>query len=338
MQTAESLITAVRYYRFHSGGNSFQLGLSIGVVTIDADSGDIDELLSHADTACFVAKHRGRNRAQLWHGADDTLIRTRADMDWIARIERALDENRIELFAQRIVPIANAGPPSYEALIRLRETDGSLILPGEFLPAAARFGLIGAIDRQVVRGALTKIAALEHGSLSEYGYLSINLTGSTLSDDEFSGFLLRALAEHATPPGRVRFEITETSAIEESHAAQEFIARLRALGYKILLDDFGTGFTSFEQLKTLGVDGLKIDRGFTRELASDLVNQTIVESICRIGSKMGLEIVAEGVEDEETLLALRKLGADYAQGWLFHRAQPIDEVLPVERTVKPVWG
>lgn len=336
VQTADALIDAVRQYRFHSGGTAFQLGLSIGVAMVDPTATDVDQLLSRADTACFVAKHRGRSRAQLWHGTDDALLRTRSEMDWINRIERAIDEDRIELHAQRIVPLASAGPPNYEVLVRLRERDGRLFMPDQFLPAAARFGLTGAIDRQVLRRTLARIAALEQGGLCDYGYLSVNLAGTTLSDDEFSGFLLRTLAEHAVPPHRIRFEITETSAVEESPAARDFIARLRALGYKILLDDFGTGFTSFAQLKSLGADGLKIDRSFIAGLLQDPVNQAIVESICRIAVKLGLQIVAEGVEDDETLQALRKLGVDHAQGWLFHRAEPIDEVLRVPR--RPAWG
>jgi len=181
----------------------------------------------------------------------------------------------------------------------------------------------------VVRQALDKIDRLQrYGGVHEFGYLSVNLSGPSLSDEAFTAFLLRELERHATPPERVRFEITETEALTHTPAARDFIANLHRLGYKILLDDFGTGFTSFGYLKSLGANGLKVDQSFTSNLAEDVINQTIVESICKIGSRLGLEIIAEGVEDEVTLQALRSLGVRHAQGWLFHRAEPLELVLP----------
>jgi EAL domain-containing protein (putative c-di-GMP-specific phosphodiesterase class I) len=223
------------------------------------------------------------------------------------------------------VPLDGGSAPCYELLVRLRLPDGSVAMPGAFLPAAQHFGLMDRIERCVVRQALDQLERLQ--SSAEFGYLSINLSGNSLSDGGFTAFLLRELEQRATPPERVRFEITETAALGETAAAREFIAAMHRRGYKILLDDFGTGFTSFGYLKSLGANGLKVDQSFTRNLADDVVNQTIVESICKIGSRLGLEIIAEGVEDEVTLQALRSLGVRHAQGWLFHRPEPLEKVL-----------
>ena len=317
LQKAASLVEAVDRARFRVGERVFRLGLSAGVAGIDASSEDARQVLMQADTACYVAKRLGGNRAQLYQNNDLEVSRTRSDMDWVARIEQALDENRIELFAQRIVPLDGGSAPCYELLVRMRLPDGGYAPPNDFLPPAQRFGLMDKIER-----------LLRHGGVGDFGYLSVNLSGTSLSDQGFTAFLLRELERHATPPERVRFEITETAALNETVAARNFIASLHCLGYKILLDDFGTGFTSFGYLKTLGANGLKVDQSFTRNLAGDVINQAIVESICKIGSSLGLEIIAEGVEDEVTLQALRSLGVRHAQGWLFHRAEPLELVLP----------
>jgi len=328
LENAATLVQAVDRARFRVGERVFQLGLSAGVAVIDAAAEDPRQVLMHADTACYVAKRLGGNRTQLYQNSDLEVSRTRNDMEWVPRIEQALDDNRIELFAQRIVPLADDSAPSYELLVRLRQPDGSVVAPNAFLPAAQHFGLMDKIERSVVRQALHKIERLQrHGASRQFGYLSVNLSGTSLSDDGFTAFLLRELERHGTPPERVRFEITETAALNDTSEARSFIASLQHRGYKILLDDFGTGFTSFGYLKSLGANGLKVDQSFIRNLADDIVNQAIVESICKIGSRLGLEIIAEGVEDQATLQALRSLGVRHAQGWLFHRAEPLELVL-----------
>ncbi|MDR3417803.1 MAG: EAL domain-containing protein [Nevskia sp.] len=328
LQRAGALIEAVDRTRFRSGGRSFQIGLSVGVAT-DSAVEDARQLLVQADTACHVAKRLGGNRAQFYRASDLEVSRTRSDMDWVPRIEQALDENRIGLYAQRIVPLNGGHAPCYEVLVRLNETDGTVVAPNLFLPAAQRFGLMDKIERSVVRQALDKLDRMQRQPVvPDFGYLSINLSGTSVSDPGFTGFLLRELERHRTPPERVRFEITETAALSETEAARDFIASMHRLGYKILLDDFGTGFTSFGYLKSLRANGLKVDQSFTSNLTGDVINQAIVESICKIGSRLGLEIIAEGVEDQVTLEALRSLGVRHAQGWLFHRAEPMERALP----------
>lgn len=324
---ATALVEAIERARFQVGEHSFHLTLSAGVTGIDRGVADARQLLIQADTACYVAKRLGGNRAQLYRSGDHEVSRTRNDMEWVARIEQALDQDRLELHAQRIVPLDGGSAPCYELLVRLRLPDGSVATPGAFLPAAQHFGLMDRIERCVVRQALDQLERLQRSA--EFGYLSINLSGNSLSDAGFTAFLLRELEQRATPPERVRFEITETAALGETAAARDFIAAMHSRGYKILLDDFGTGFTSFGYLKSLGANGLKVDQSFTRNLAADAVNQAIVESICKIGSSLGLEIIAEGVEDEVTLQALRSLGVRHAQGWLFHRPEPLESVLQV---------
>ncbi len=221
LQKAVALVEAVDRARFRVGERVFQLGLSVGVAGIDASAEDARQVLMQADTACYVAKRLGGSRAQMYQNNDLEVSRTRKDMDWVAPIELALDENRIELFAQRIVPLEGGSAPCYELLVRLRLPDGSFAQPNDFLPAAQRFGLMDKIERSVVRQALDKIDRLQrHGGGNDFGYLSVNLSGTSLSDQGFTDFLLRELERHATPPERVRFEITETAALNETAGAK----------------------------------------------------------------------------------------------------------------------
>jgi diguanylate cyclase (GGDEF)-like protein/PAS domain S-box-containing protein len=325
---AAELIRAVGDYRFRWEGRSFQLGLSVGVALFDNSAQTGVELLKRADTACYIAKQSGRNRVQVYHRSDEEVQQAHSDMDWASRIEQALDENRIELFGQRIVSLDDARQVGLEVLMRLREADGTLVHPPAFMQAAIRYGLTGKLDRWIVQQALQLLHGLARGPLTEdRQYLTLNLSGSSIADPDFRGLLLRTLDETPTASYRIAFEITEATAFGRMSAVRELMQTLRTRGHRVLLDDFGSGFTSFECLKTLEVDGLKIDQSYTRNLASDRVNQAIVESICRISQRMGLQVIAEGVEDETTREALMQLGVRHAQGHLFHRAVPLREAL-----------
>ncbi len=325
---AEQVSQAIRGFRFSHHDRSFQIGASIGISVVDTTSGSAEQVMSQADTACYIAKRRGRNRIQLYHGSDEDIRQAHADMDWASRIEEALADNRVELFAQRIVSIDGDGVPAYEILIRVQGEDGQLSPPSAFLGAANRFGLAGRIDRWVVRRTLEMLQThIRLRGKLPLSYVSINLTGPSISDDQFARYLMRMLDRYAVPPECICFEITETAALSNLNRARDFVRNLRSRGYRILLDDFGSGFTSFDYLRTLEVDGLKIDMGYTLNLLSDPINQTIVEFICRICAQLRIDAIAEGVENQETLDALKRLGAHRAQGHLFHRAEPLGAVL-----------
>ncbi|MFA5941065.1 MAG: EAL domain-containing protein, partial [Sinimarinibacterium sp.] len=335
VQAAERIADKVRQFRFVHGGRAFQIGSSIGVCALDAESSSPHDVMSRADTACYIAKRLGRDRVQLYRESDETVRQVHTDMDWASRIEEALASERIELHAQHIVSL-DGGRHACEILMRIRDSHGQCTRPAAFLAAAERFGFSTRIDRWVVRRALGALQVHfgRYGDLP-FEYAAINLSGSSISDEEFARYLLQLLQDCPLPSSRLAFEITETAAFSNVEHARRLIDTLRERGYRILLDDFGSGFTSFERLRGVAADGIKIDMAYTRELASDPFNRTVVEFICRIGAQLGLEVIAEGVETESTLAMLRRLGAQRAQGHLFHHAQPLTELLAAHGNYSP---
>ena len=328
-ELADNLTQLIGDYRFEHDARVYTVGVSIGISMIDAGVRDAHAVLAQADSACYIAKRQGGGRLQLYHASDEVVRQAHRDSDWASRIQQALDTGQLQLHAQQIHALAGRLTPNYEVLIRIVDEQGQLQLPGAFLSAAERYGLSGRVDRWVVQQTLQRVAdyASRH-ALLPFGYLSINLTGHSVSDAAFADFVLDTLASYRIPPQLLRFEITESAALLGFGTAQKFVARLRELGCRVMLDDFGSGFTSFEYLRRMTVDGLKIDQGYTQNLGSDRLNQTIVEAICRIGRALQLEIVAEGVEDTASLDLLRQLGVDFVQGHLFHTSVPLSELLP----------
>lgn len=323
-----TLQRCIDIYRFEHEQRTYKVSASLGACILDAAVRDAATALAQVDSACRIAKRLGGGRLQVFHQGDAAVRQAVRDSDWASRIQYALDAGNVELYAQRITPVDTARPPNYEILIRIRDESGVIQLPGAFLSAADRYGMSGRVDRWVVEEAIKRVGrhAREHGA-PPFGYLSINLTGQSVSDEAFADFLFKLLERERIPPQILRFEITESAAVLGFGTAQQLVTRLRDCGCRVMLDDFGSGFTSFEYLKQMVVDGLKIDHMFTRQLADDRVNQTIVESICRIGDALQLEIVAEGVEEQESLDILKKLGVEFVQGHLFHKAAPLEQVL-----------
>ena len=317
---AESLVAAVDHYCFIHDGRTHRIGISIGLTTIDEQAGNLNTLLSQADTACYIAKRRGRSRVQCYQRDDIEVTRTESDVHWINRIDAAMTEGRLEVYGQCILDSATGAISGYETLMRMRERSGEILLPGAMLAAARRFGHTTRLDRWMVV-QVHNLLAQHQQNFS--GYLTVNLSGLSLSDADFSDYLLALLDGHQVPPERLRFEITETDAFTSCENAATLVKALRTRGYRILLDDFGSGFLSFEQLRSLSADGLKIDQIYTRNLGEDALNRTIIDSICRISRHMGLEVIAEGVKDEASLTVLRELGVQRVQGHLFHVAEPL---------------
>jgi len=280
-------------------------------------------VLSAADAACYVAKEQGRNRVHVYQGDDAEVARRHGEMQWAVRLPQALEQGRLLLYAQRIVPLrteeGDAG--HYEVLLRMRGEAGELILPQAFLPAAERYGLAPRVDRWVVSAALQCLAADAH-RLESLRLCSINLSGHSLGDEGFLAFVVQQLAQSGVPPEKVCFEITETLAIANLTNATQFIRALKAEGCRFALDDFGSGLSSFAYLQNLPVDYLKIDGHFVRRVAGGGVGYAFVKSINEIGHVMGKKTIAEFVEDAATLERLREIGVDYAQGFLFGHPGP----------------
>jgi diguanylate cyclase (GGDEF)-like protein len=325
-RVAQKLCDAMEQYRFVQGGQSFRVGASIGVAPLDGRWPDADAALREADACCMVAKEQGRSRVQVWDPDNVTQRAHQSEHRWATRLQQALDEGRFELDLQRVLPAAgDDGGLRGELLLRLREPDGSRVLPGAFMAAAERFHLAPRIDRWVLRQA---VALLQRDGETRFASLAVNVSALTLQDTAFheeARGLLTALG-----PQRARalcLEITETAVITQLTPAATFIAQMRALGARVALDDFGAGASSFGYLKALPVDVLKIDGQFVRQLLSDRLDQVAVRSFIDVARTLGLTTVAECVETAEVLAELGRLGVDFVQGFLLHRPQPMGEVL-----------
>ena len=318
---AEDIRNRVRDYRFLWQGKTFEIGISIGVVQIRADTATIAEVFSNADIACFVAKDKGRNQIHVSNLDDVEQARRQLEMQWSVRIPSALENDRFVLHFQKIAPIDPAAglPPRCELLVRMLDDDDSLILPGRLIPAAERFRHMPEIDRWVISHALKLIA--RHGRELGMASYAINLSGQSLGQEELLDFVKREILRSGVRPGLITFEVTETAAIRNVSHAGRFMAELKKLGCQFSLDDFGSGLSSFGYLKMLPVDYLKIDGSFVRNMIHDEHDHSIVVAITQIAKTLKIGCVAEFIEDEATLQALREIGVDYGQGYFLHRPE-----------------
>ena len=315
MNTAETLRMAIGEYKFVWEERTFRLGVSIGVVPITADNEDVAALLTAADSACSAAKEAGRNRIHSFQENDIDLMRRRREMQWAARINNALEENRFELFRQTILPLqVEEQGAHYEILLRMRDENGGIISPGLFIEAAERYGITPSIDRWVIRSAFRWLVS-EADERERLALCSINLSGQSLGDEKFLPFVVDQFQMSGIDATKICFEITETAAIASYSQANRFINALKELGCKFALDDFGTGLSSFGYLKHFPVDFLKIDGSFVKEILHDPIDREMVRSINEIGHLTGKQTIAEFAENEEIIAMLKGMGIDYAQGY-----------------------
>ncbi|MFK8051992.1 MAG: EAL domain-containing protein [Woeseiaceae bacterium] len=316
MTTADALREAVSEFKFIWDERSFRLTTSIGIVPLNAtNEEDVASVLSAADSACAAAKDAGRNRLHSYHENDIDMMRRRREMQWAARINNALEENRFELFRQTILPLQTPDAGAhYELLLRMRDENGALVSPDLFISAAERYGITPNIDRWVIRNALRWLVS-EADERSRLSMCSINLSGQSLGDEKFLPFVIEQFQTSGIAPEKICFEITETAAIASYSQANRFINALKELGCKFALDDFGTGLSSFGYLKHFPVDFLKIDGSFVKEILHDPIDREMVRSINEIGHLTGKQTIAEFAENPEIITMLRGMGIDYAQGY-----------------------
>jgi len=325
-RVATSLQKAIQDFQFTWEGRIFKIGVSIGLAPIIDDMGSLTDLLKRADASCHMAKEKGRNRIHVYDTEDIEMAQRHGEMQWVARINQALEEDRFCLYAQTIVPLNGSTDKHYELLIRMVGAKGEIIPPDAFLPAAERYNLMSKIDRWVIKRAFSLLAnnpALQ----KEITFYSINLSGQSLTDPAMLEFIITQLKESGINGNNICFEITETAAISNLYTADRFIMALKQYGCQFALDDFGSGLSSFGYLKNLPVDYLKIDGMFVKDIVDDPIDRAMVKSINDIGHVMGMKTIAEYVENDEIRTILTEIGIDYAQGYGVGRPQAIDKLI-----------
>lgn len=320
LEHIQGLRDEIGRFRFEWEDKVFRLGVSLGVTELHEGMSDIGEVLAQADTACYHAKSLGGNAIQVYEKTHPALRKISDEMQWISTVTKAFEAHRFVLHRQMKVAL-NASAPTlhYEILLRLREEDGTLVSPGEFLPAAEHYGLAPSFDRWVVRNLF---AYLDTHPEDQASY-AINLSGRSLSDPGTGEFILDEIGQYSFDPSRISFEVTESAAIDCLDACEQLILTLKSRGIVFALDDFGKGQSSFGYLKRLPVAYLKIDGEFVRGMDLDREKMAIVKAIHTLGHELGKQTIAEQVETEAELDCLKRMGVDFVQGYLLHRPAPL---------------
>jgi diguanylate cyclase (GGDEF)-like protein/PAS domain S-box-containing protein len=325
---ANKLLNAVQEFRFVWENQIFTLGISIGQVPWQPNISSPEQLLSMADSACYLAKERGRNQVHTYSIEDEHMQRDESEMSWVSHINHALENDSFELYYQHYQALSQrVDGHHYEILLRMRDQENNIVPAGTFLPAAERYNLTAKIDRWVVENYFHWLATNPEHS-TELARVSINLSGHSLSDKELKLFILNAFEKHKIPYKKVCFEITESMAILKMDETIDFINTFHKLGCLFALDDFGSGFSSFNYLKNLPVDQIKIDGSFVKDILVDSVDMAMVNSIKGVAKAMGLETVAEFVESTEIMVELGKMGVDFAQGYGVAKPHALSDFTP----------
>jgi len=319
--SAELVVTNMRSLAHMEDNQVFHPHCSIGVTMIHGAHLHHDELIAQADIACREAKLAGRNRYHFFNDAESFENEMLTDVGWMNRLRTAIDEDKFELLFQPINRIDTGDTTHHEILIRVRSDDGKLVSPEAFLPSAVRFGLMSEIDLWVIRHAARAFA--QHSEKHPQLKFSINLSANAFENQDLHVLVKEAFAENDVPGEHVILEITESLAIRRPIHVERQVAELRKLGCEIALDDFGTGYSSFSYLQRLHFDYIKIDGAFVQDLLKNPVDQKMIKLIAEVGHEAGMEIIAEYVQDAESLALLGKLGVDMAQGYFVGRPSNI---------------
>ncbi|MEM9626541.1 MAG: EAL domain-containing protein [Pseudomonadota bacterium] len=323
-RAAEQLIATLNAFQFMHADMMFEVGASIGITAINRHAQCVSDVMAQADLACYAAKDKGRNQVQIYEKRDQFIRQRREEMYRTGGIRTALDKGRFMLFAQPIKAISDTSNDiaRVEVLLRMLGECGRLIMPSAFIPAAERYGFMAEVDRWVIRETIDYLARSPEGVDGKA--VNINLSGVTLSDETSLDFIRQVLTSSSISPGRISFEITETAAVRNVLKTQDFMQELRDWGCSFALDDFGSGVSSLNYLKRLPVDYLKIDGSFIRDIAKDRGSRVMVEAIQSMANGLGVQTVAEGVENQSTLNALRDLGIDHVQGFAIGLPTPLN--------------
>ncbi len=321
LEIAETLRQTIKDTQFAWDNNHYNISVSIGIVVIDSESTDVSSVMAAADTACYAAKDKGRNRIEIYHMDSTRLSERRQEMRRVQDISQAIEQDKLVLYCQKIIPTNKAvkQTPFYEVLVRMQNEAGEIISPMSFIPTAERYNLMSSLDKWVIEKVLTALSDYKRRGLGPDIMLSVNISGQSVSNDQFVDFVTQIIETTDFYPQSLCFELTETMAIANMTVAIEFITRLRKLGCKFALDDFGSGLSSFTYLKKMPVDYLKIDGSFIKDICHDHIDLAFIESIQRIARMMKLQTIAEFVETPEILQKIREIGITHAQGYEIER-------------------
>ena len=323
---AENLIASIRDFRFSWEHQLFQIGVSIGLVGIDETTDSAAHLLARADIACYAAKDAGRSRVHLFQEDDSDLTRRHLELLHVASLREALEQDRFVLYCQPIREVFNPTGPAkhYEILIRLQDREGNTLMPGAFIPAAERFGLMHDLDKWVIRNVIQSYESnIDHARGVTF---AINLSGNSLNDETLADYVREQLKGALIRPRQICFEITETAAVRNLTQAIWFMKEMKRLGCRFSLDDFGSGLSSFAYLKYFDTHYLKIDGSFVRDMVQDENDRILVAAINQIGHAMGIKTIAECAENQATVESLQKIGVDYVQGYAVGMPVPFDSI------------
>lgn len=325
-ELGQHIVDGIHHLSFVWEGRAFHIGASVGIARADSHLNTVTGLLIAADSACYAAKDWGRGRVGIYRDNDDWFQRRREEFAVLPRITEAIEQGRFVLHHQRIRALRPGWEDHAEVLVRMLDTDGSLIPPARFIPAAEHYNLMRGLDRWVLDATLRQLgAAAAAGRPLPFEHLSVNLSGASLDDTDLPRFLTEKIAEHTVDPRRLCIEITESCAVANPDRALEFIDVIRGLGMALSLDDFGNGLSSFGYLKQFKADYLKIDGQFVRNLENDATDRAVVEAMVSLARAHGLRTIAEFVATPTLIDAVTRLGVDYAQGYAVHFPSPLSE-------------
>ncbi len=336
---AEAILQVINNYSFFFDEMEFTVGASIGIVRFDAEQFySRHELIQYADLACYESKDRGRNQLFFYSDGDDAADQRMNEMAIVGMVSRAFQEKRFRLYAQPIVPLAGMEQEEsgrrvehYEVLIRMLDQNGEVIRPDVFIPASERYGLMRQMDRWVLANTFETLQRREQRYPDANPVmLGINLSGASVVEEDLYEYIYEQLKKYQLDTSSVYFEVTETAAIHQLKKAEKFITEMKQLGFRFALDDFGSGMSSFSYLKSLPVDYLKIDGQFVVGLVENKIDRAMVKAMQSVSMVMGMESIAEFVEDEHVVADLKKIGINYAQGYFFDKPKPLESILGLD--------
>lgn len=330
IKISNNISKVISEMKFNWDDCEYRLGVSIGINPLNENTHDAADAIRKADLACYAAKDQGKNRIYVYEEQDSELIKRKEETFWAARITDAIDNNRMRLYAQHIVPLKNKQPhhSRVEILVRLLDEDDQLIAPYAFIPAAERYNLMNLIDRKVIYETFLFINKYSEKDENHTHY-SINLSSNTLNDKEFISYVEEMVEKFEIDTKTICFEITETAAVKNLHHAKTLIKSLKSIGFKFALDDFGSGLSSFQYLKNLPVDFLKIDGSFVADMVNNDIDRAMVSAINEVGHIMGIQTIAEYVENDQIIRKLQDIKVDFGQGYGIEQPKPIEELFSI---------